>query len=67
VVNAQAGCVSDEALWDAWAAAEQVSEAKQRSFAATGAAMGLGLAQIVTLLAIVVSARSAPSRAPAGR
>lgn len=55
------------ALWDAWSESEGVSEAKQREFAATGSAMGLSLEQIVTLLRIVLSVRSAPSRATVGR
>ena len=81
VVNEAAGGVSyetlwadtqrlraeNEALWEVWAEAEGVSEAKQREFAATGSAMGLSLGQIATLLAIVVSARSGPSRATVGR
>jgi hypothetical protein len=60
-------CAENEALWEAWAEAEGVPEATQRAFAATGSAMGLRLGQIVTLLAMVLSARSAPSRATVGR
>jgi len=57
----------NQALWEAWAEAEGVPEAKQREFAATGSAMGLSLGQIVTLLAIVLSCQCAPSRATVGR
>jgi hypothetical protein len=81
VVNEQAGGVSYEALWaenarlraenaalwDAWAAAEQPCEAKQREFTATGAAMGLSLGQLITLLAIFLPVGCAPSRATVGR
>jgi hypothetical protein len=81
VGNAQAGGVSYEALWadntrlraenaalwDAWAAAEQPCEAKQREFTATGAAMGLSLGQLITLLAIFLPVGRAPSRATIGR
>ena len=81
VVNEQAGGVSDgalwadnarlhaenEALWEAWTAAEQLSEAKQQAFAATGSAMGLSLGQILLLLAIVLPKGSIPSRATVGR
>ena len=42
----------NEALWQAWAEAEELSEAKQREFASAGSAMGLSLMQIVTLLAM---------------
>ena len=80
VVNEQAGGVSDgalwadnarlhaenEALWEAWTAAEQLSEAKQQAFAATGSAMGLSLGQILLLLAIVLPKGSIPSRATVG-
>jgi hypothetical protein len=66
VVNEQAGGVSyetlwaenarlraeNDALWEAWAAAEQLSETQQQEFAATGSAMGLSLGQLITLLAI---------------
>jgi len=52
----------NEALWQAWSEAEEISEAKQREFAATGSAMGLSLAQIVTLLAIVLPRLAVPSR-----
>jgi hypothetical protein len=81
VVNAPARGVSDEtlwaenarlraeneALWEAWAAAEQVSEAQQQEFAATGSAMGVSLGQIITLLAIFVPQGRVPSRATVGR
>jgi hypothetical protein len=39
----------NDALWQAWAEAEELSEAKQRAFAGSGCAMGLSLSQIVTL------------------
>ena len=55
------------ALWQAWSAAEEISEAKQREFTATGSAMGLSLAQIVTLLAIVLPRLAVPSRSRVGR
>ena len=57
----------NEALWQAWSEAEEISEAKQRAFASTGSAMGLSLAQIVTLLAIVLPRLSVPSRSRVGR
>ena len=38
----------NEARWAAWAEVDTVPEAKQRAFAATGAALGLTLGQIVT-------------------
>jgi hypothetical protein len=57
----------NEALWQAWSEAEEISEAKQREFAATGSAMGLSLAQIVTLLAIVLPRLAVPSRSRVGR
>ena len=37
-----------DALWQAWIEAEELSEAKQRTFAGSGCAMGLSLSQIVT-------------------
>ena len=63
VASAQAGGISDDvlwhanerlkaenaALWQAWAEAEALSEAKQRACAGSGCAMGLSLSQIVTL------------------
>ena len=63
VTSAQASGLSDDALWQenerlkaenaalwqAWAEAEDLSEAKQRAFAGSGCAMGLSLSQIVTL------------------
>jgi hypothetical protein len=81
VVNEQAGSVSyealwadnarlraeNEALWEAWMAAEQLPEATQQEFAATGSAMGLSLGQIILLLAIVLPKGCAPSRATVGR
>jgi uncharacterized protein (DUF433 family) len=36
-------------LWQAWAEAEELSEAKQREVAASGSAMGLSLTQVVTV------------------
>jgi hypothetical protein len=63
VASAQAGRISDDALgqanerlkaenaalWQAWAEAEECSEAKQRAFASSGCAMGLRLSHLVTL------------------
>jgi hypothetical protein len=57
----------NEALGEAWTATEQLSEAKQQAFAATGAAMGLSLGQLITLLAIFLPVGHAPSRATVGR
>ena len=81
VASAQAGGISyealwqenerlkaeNEALWQAWAEAEALSEAKQRNFAGSGCALGLSLSQIVTLLAIVLPRGAVPSRAMGGR
>src|SRR5215831_9655017 len=81
VASAQAGGISydtlwhenerlkaeNEALWQAWADAEALSEAKQRAFAGSGCAMGLSLSQIVTLFAIVLPWGAVPSRAMIGR
>jgi hypothetical protein len=81
VVNEQTGGVSyealwtdnerlraeNEALWEAWAGAELLPEAKQQAFAATGSAMGLSLGQIITLLAIFLPNGAVPSRATVGR
>jgi len=57
----------NEALWEAWVAVEQLPEAKQQAFAATGSAMGLSLGQIITLLAIFLPNGTGPSRATVGR
>jgi hypothetical protein len=57
----------NEALWQAWSEAEDLSEAKQRNVAGSGCAMGLRLSQIVTLLAIVLPWGAVPSRAMVGR
>lgn len=57
----------NEALWQAWSEAEDLREAKQREVAGSGAAMGLSLSQIVTLLAIVLPQGLVPSRATVGR
>ena len=57
----------NQELWQAWAEAEDLSEAKQRALASAGSAMGLSLTQIVTLLAIVLPLRLVPSRATVGR
>jgi hypothetical protein len=57
----------NEALWEAWAGAEPLPEAKQHAFAATGAAMGLSLGQIITLLALLLPNGLGPSRATVGR
>ena len=81
VAIAQAGGISDdalgqenewlkaenEALWQAWAEAEALSEAKQRDLAGSGCALGLRLSQIVTLFAIMVPRGAVPSRAMGGR
>jgi hypothetical protein len=81
VFNEQVGGVSDEglradherlrseneALWQAWSEVAELSEAKQREFAAAGSAMGLSLTQIVTLLAIVLPRLTVPSRSHVGR
>jgi hypothetical protein len=57
----------NEALWQAWSEAEEISEATQREVAATGRAMGLSVAPIVTLLAIVLPRLAVPSRSRVGR
>src|SRR5215813_9112438 len=63
VASAQAGEISydalwqenkrlkaeNAALWQAWAEAEELSEAKQRAFVGAGGAMGLRRSQLVTL------------------
>src|SRR5262252_2586271 len=81
VASAQAGGISydalwqeneqlkaeNDALWQAWSEAEELSEAKQRDVAGSGGAMGLSLSQIVTLLAIVLPWSAVPSRAMVGR
>lgn len=81
VANEQAGGISyeelraenerlkaeNEALWQAWAEVEELSESKQRQLASTGTAMGLSLSQMVILLAIVLPSRMVPSRATVGR
>ena len=56
-----------EALWPAWAEAEESREAKQREFASTGSAMGLSLAPIVPRLASVWPRLAVPSRSRVGR
>lgn len=57
----------NEALWQAWSEAEEISEAKQRELASAGSAMGLSLTQIVIILAIVLPRTAVPSRATVGR
>src|SRR5262249_60386045 len=57
----------NQALWQAWAEAEELSEAKQREVAASGSAMGLSLMQVGTVLAIVLPWGVVPRRAPVGR
>src|SRR5919199_4665944 len=57
----------NEALWHAWSEAEDLRETKQREVAGSGAAMGLSLRQIVTLLAIILPPGLVPSRATVGR
>jgi hypothetical protein len=56
----------NQELWQAWAEAEELSEAKQRELASVGSAMGFRLTQRVTLLAIVLPLRMVPSRATVG-
>jgi len=58
---------ANQELWQAWAEAEDLSEAKQREVAVSGSAMGLSLTQVVTLLAIVLPWGAVPSRATVGR
>src|SRR5437870_3122601 len=81
VANEQAGDISyedlwaeheqlkaeNEALWQAWSEAEDLSESKQRELASAGGAMGLRLTQMVIVLAIVLPSRMVPSRATVGR
>ena len=81
VANEQAGDISyedlwakneqlkaeNEALWQAWSEAEDLSESKQRELAAAGCALGLSLTQMVILLAMVLPGRLVPSRATVGR
>ena len=81
VVNDQAGELSyeelwvdnerlraeNQELWQAWAEAQELSDAKQRELASAGSAMGLSLTQMVTLLAIVLPLPMVPSRATVGR
>jgi hypothetical protein len=57
----------NQALWEAWDAAEALPEAQQRALTATASAMGLSLAQIVSLLAIVLYSCCVPSHATVGR
>src|SRR5262249_57647689 len=57
----------NEALWQAWSEAEDLSEARQRDLAGSGGARGLSLRQIVTLLAIVFPLGPVPRGAMGGR
>jgi hypothetical protein len=57
----------NDALWQAWAAAEELREAKQGDVAGTGGALGWSLSQIVTVGAIVLPRGAVPSRAMRGR
>jgi hypothetical protein len=57
----------NEALWQAWSEAEDLRETRQREVAGSGAAMGLSLSQIATLLAITLPPGLVPSRATVGR
>jgi hypothetical protein len=57
----------NEALWQAWSEAEELSEAKQRELASAGSALGLSLSQIVVLLRILLPLGRVPSRATVGR
>jgi hypothetical protein len=54
-------------LWALLDEAETFSQALQQPFAATAAAMGLSLTQIVRLLALLLPPRGVPSRATVGR
>src|SRR4029453_6876069 len=51
----------NEAVWQAGSEAEDLKEAKLRTFAGSGCAMGLSLSQVVTLLAIVLPRGAVPS------
>src|SRR5947208_5315407 len=57
----------NQQLWDALDASIDFPLAKQRQFTTTAAAMGLSLAQILALLAIVLPPPRCPSRAHLGR
>lgn len=57
----------NQALWQAWCEAEEISEAKQREVSACGSAMGLSLSQVVTLLGLALPRGMVPSRAKVGR
>jgi hypothetical protein len=57
----------NKALWEAWAGAESLPEAKQHACAATGSAMGLSLGPIITLLTLCLPHGAVPSRATVGR
>ena len=57
----------NQELWHAYLDAVDFPEAKQRQFAATASAMGLSLAQILVLLAIVLPASRLVCRATLGR
>ena len=81
VAREQAGGRRDDALWhenerrkaentalgQAWAAAADLSEAKQRHWAGSGWAMGLSLSPSVTLCAIGLPLGAVPRRAMVGR
>jgi hypothetical protein len=57
----------NRALWALLDEAGTLSQALQQQFAATAAAMGLSLTQIVRLLALLLPQRGVPSRATVGR
>jgi hypothetical protein len=57
----------NQQLWEALDAGIDFPLAKQRQFTTTAAAMGLSLAQILALLAIVLPPTRCPSRAHLGR
>ena len=81
VTSAQAGGLSDAALWhaherlkaenaalwQAWSDAEALRETEQRACAGSGWAMGLSLSPIGTLCAIVLPLGAVPRRARVGR
>ena len=54
-------------LWELLDEAGTISQVLQQQFAATAAAMGLSLTQIVRLLALLLPQRGVPSRATVGR
>jgi hypothetical protein len=57
----------NQELWDAYLPAIDFPEEKRRQFVTAASAMGLSLAQILILLAILLPAKQLPSRATLGR